>query len=210
VETVTAHPLVVIPNVTELAVRGVARRRLAADYHLRMSETNRRAPASGAGAAMPAALGLLAFLSVSPVRAVDLTPREPALRAGVSFEPDQFHAGLQARIGAASGLRFQPSLDLGFGNSVVLVSLNGDFVYRFNRGKSRFHPYFGGGPGLSMADVTDGVGEAAGWDVDLVGHVIGGVAFGLGDRTGRPRLFFEVRGGFGDTPKVKLTAGLCF
>jgi hypothetical protein len=43
-----------------------------------------------------------ALLLLVPVMAsaLDLAPRDVHLRAGVSLNPDQFHAGIQARIGS--------------------------------------------------------------------------------------------------------------
>jgi len=176
-----------------------------------MTESNRRHPVRCAsGVARLAAVGLLAVLASPPALALDLTPREPALRAGVSFDPDQFHAGLQAWVGPTPGVGFRPSLDLGLGNGVRIVSLNGDVLLRLGRSPSRLRPHLGAGPGLNLIDVTSGLGEARGLEAKLVLNAVGGLTFGLGRRGGAPRLLFEARAGFGDTPDLKLTAGLCF
>jgi hypothetical protein len=154
--------------------------------------------------------GLVIALGVpAAAAALDLGPREPALRVGVSFQPDQFHAGFQVAIGPDRRVRFRPSLDVGVGNSVRLGSLNGDVVVRLARTNASFRPYLGGGPGLNLIDVTSGVGEARGVEAKLVGHAVAGVAWA------RPaliaeRLFLEVRGGFGDTADVKITVGVWF
>ena len=149
-------------------------------------------------------LVVLASPGFSP--ALDLGPREPALRLGVSFGPDQFHAGFQTAIGPVRSVGFRPSFDFGAGNGVRIGSFNGDVVFRFAKPTAGLRPYLGAGPGLSLVDVTDGVGEAEGVEANLVGHALAGVV-----RTrpvlGVKRLFLEVRGGFGDTPDVKVTLG---
>ncbi len=152
--------------------------------------------------------GLLMALG-TPATALDLRPREPALRVGASFQPDQFHAGFQVAIGPDRRVRFRPSFDFGVGNSVRIGSLNGDVVVRLGQASARFRPYVGAGPGLNVIDVTSGVGEARGVEAKLVGHALAGVIWAR-SAFGVRRFFFEVRAGFGDTPDLKITAGLCF
>jgi hypothetical protein len=124
----------------------------------------------------------------------------------MSFGPDQLHAGFQTAIGPSRSVRLRPSFDFGAGNGVRIGSFNGDVVFRFAKPLGGMSPYLGGGPGLNLIDVTDGVGEADGVEAKLVGHALAGVV-----RTrpllGVNRLFLEVRGGFGDTPDVKITLG---
>jgi hypothetical protein len=153
----------------------------------------------------------LALLLVVPATApaLDLKPRDVHLRAGFSVNPDQGHVGLQAGIGSWGKVGFRPSLDLGFGNGVRLVSLNGDVLYRFDRAK-RIQPFLGGGPALSLIDVTDGVGESEGVSAELAGHVVAGVHWlPARGKSGR-RYLVEARAGFGDTPDFKLTLGIAF
>ena len=154
--------------------------------------------------------GLLALLGATqPAGALDLGPREPTIRAGISFEPDQFHAGFQVALGKERRVRLRPSVDVGAGNSVRLASLNLDVVARLGRPGARLRPFLGGGPALSLVDVTSGVGEARGVEAELVGHALAGVVWSPG-ALGAERLLFEVRAGFGDTPDVKITAGVWF
>jgi hypothetical protein len=152
---------------------------------------------------------LLLVLVSGSASALDLTPRDVHLRAGFSLTPDQFHAGVQARIGSTERIVFRPSLDLGLGNGVTLVTLNGDVLYRFER-EGRLRPFLGGGPALAFVDVTDGVGESDGVEVELAGHVVGGFHWVPSKSGGGLRYLVEARGGFGDTPDFKLSLGIAF
>jgi hypothetical protein len=153
----------------------------------------------------------LALLLLVPVTgsALDLGPHDFHLRAGFSLNPDQFHAGIQARIGSPARVVFRPSLDLGIGNGVRLLSLNGDVLYRFDRTK-RLEPFLGGGPALSLVDVTSGVGESEGVTAHLAGHVVAGLNWLPPRGKGGRRYLVEARAGFGDTPDFKLTLGIAF
>jgi hypothetical protein len=148
--------------------------------------------------------------AAAPVTALDLGPRDAGLRAGVSLNPDQVHAGLDVQLGNGQRIRLRPSLELGVGNGVRLVSLNADVLFRLGRGWGR--PYLGGGPGVNLVDVTDGVGEAAGPEARAVANAVAGVAWGGGRVRGqaRRRYLVEARVGLGDTPDFKLTVGASF
>ena len=156
-----------------------------------------------------ATLGLL--IAASPARAIDLSLRDPGFRFGLSLNPDQFHAGLQAHMGRVRPIRFRPSLDLGIGNGVRLASINGDLLFRSDEGRSPL--FVGGGPGLNFIDVTSGVGEGRGVETKAVFNGVVGLSFGARNRAARGasrRYFVEVRAGFGDTPDAKLTGGISF
>jgi hypothetical protein len=169
-------------------------------------------PKTKTGSAVRVAGLLLLALGASaptPASALDFGPREPAFRLGVSLQPDQLHVGFGVALGPPQRVRLRPSLDFGAGNGVRILSLNGDVVVRLGRPDARFRFFLGGGPALNLVDVTSGVGEARGVEAKLVGHALAGIA-----RT-RPlwvteRLYLEVRAGFGDTPDVKVTAGVWF
>jgi hypothetical protein len=154
------------------------------------------------------AVGLL-VLGTVPATALDLAPRDVHLRTGFSVNPDQFHVGLQADVGSPTRVVFRPSLDVGLGNGVLLLSLNGDVLYRFDR-SGRLQPFLGGGPALNLVDVTDGVGESDGLTAELAGHVVAGLSWLPAKGKSGIRYLVEVRAGFGDTPDFKLTLGLAF
>lgn len=157
------------------------------------------------------AVAALAVLVPASVPALDLGLRDPGVRAGLSLDPDQFHGGLDAEVAGRGRLRFRPSLELGIGNGVRLVALNGDLVWRLGGpGRRRF--FAGGGPALTLVDVTDGVGEGAAADASLAGNLIAGAVWDRRRAPGRRgrRYLLEARAGFGDTPDFKLTGGLSF
>jgi hypothetical protein len=156
-------------------------------------------------------LAALAFALATPATApaLDLTPRDLHARAGFNLNPDQLHLGVQAAIGSPGRVGLRPSLDLGLGNSVRLLSLNGDVLYRFDR-RRRLRPFLGGGPALNLVDVTDGVGESDGLTAELAGHAVAGLQWLPAGRRGGRRYLLEARAGIGDTPDFKLTLGIAF
>jgi hypothetical protein len=153
------------------------------------------------------AASLAVLLAPAAAAALDLAPRGYAARAGVSFDPDQFHAGLQVQLGPGSKPQLRPVLELGIGNGVRIVSLSSDVLYHFEA--ERWRPYAGVGPGLNFIDVTDGVGEADGVKTKLVAHAVAGVGW-IRRRGSQPRYFLEGRAGIGDTPDLRITLGISF
>lgn len=151
-------------------------------------------------------VGLASLVAPATSRARDFAPRPYAACTGVSVNPDQFHAGLHLQLGADSQPQIRPVLELGLGNGVRLVSLGGDVLYHFEG--ERWRPYAGGGPGLNLIDVTNGVGEADGVAAKLVAHVVGGV--GWTPRRSQRRYFVEGRLGIGDTPNLRISLGMSF
>jgi len=143
-----------------------------------------------------------------PVGAQDLGIKSWGLRGGLSINPDQGTGGVFANAGHFSRrVRFQPSFDLGFGNGVRLLALNLDAFYIFS--PHPWRPYAGGGLGINFIDVTEGVGEGTGLDVEAALHIVGGIEWG-DLRAGFRRYLVEARLGVGDTPDLKLTAGIAF
>lgn len=101
------------------------------------------------------ACSLLFGLVASSLSAQDLGFRGWGLRAGLSSSPDQGVLGLQFNFGNfAPQLRFQPSLEVGFGDHRDLLQATIPVLYRFNV-KGNFTPYAGGGLGVAWIDYGD-------------------------------------------------------
>ena len=126
---------------------------------------------------------------------------------GFRSGPDQIVFGGHLQWGdVAPQLDFVPGIDLGFGDNVTLVSVNGDFHYRLDT-KTQWQPYVGGGiglhffsfdnpgPGLDHSDTRAGGQLIAGADVETKSH---------------SRFFAELKLGLGDSPDFKAMAGWSF
>ena len=127
-----------------------------------------------------------------------LAQQGAGVRAGVSADPDQFYVGAHYVTGPiVDRLRFQPNLEIGFGDDLTLVAFNIEFGYwtRLNRD---WQVYAGGGPALNLygSDHRDDDAEP-GFNV-LVGF------------QQRKGLFFEFKIGVLDSPEIKLGVGYTF
>jgi hypothetical protein len=155
-------------------------------------------------------LMLLSGALASGATAQELGVRSFGLRTGINMNPDQFNFGVHFDAGSfARRVRLQPSFELGLGNGVRLGSANIDAHYLFTARSWR--PYAGGGLGVNVIDVTNGIGKA-GLDLEPVLNLVGGVEWGAprpGSRAFR-RYLLEARIGMGDTPDLKLVAGFSF
>ena len=150
---------------------------------------------------------------VSQARAQDLGVQAFGLRSGISMNPDQFHFGVYLNAGHFTDrVRFQPSFEVGLGNGLKLGTVNADALYLF--ASRRWRPYAGGGLGINFIDVTDGVGQDRGLEIEPVLNVVGGIEWGVSKgKTGSRNLhryLLEARLGLGDTPELKITAGITF
>ena len=136
-------------------------------------------------AVVPAAAGAEAFQTIGP-------------HLGFSSGPDQVIVGGQLQMGdIAPQVDFLPGVDLGFGDDMTLLTLNGDFHYRFKVTDMTWQPYLGGG-----VAITFGEGESA-----AGGTFIGGAE--VPTKTGS-RFFVEGKIGFGDNYDFKFLAGWHF
>lgn len=157
-------------------------------------------------------LGILVSLVIAgPSFGQELGVRSYGLRGGINVNPDQFNFGAHMDAGRlASRVRFQPSFEVGFGNGVLLASTNFDAHYLFTAKK--FRPYAGGGLGLNFIDVTNGMGQSNGLDIEPVLNLVGGAEWGAPKRGSGAfrRYLLEARVGMGDTPELKLVAGFNF
>lgn len=141
----------------------------------------------------------------------DLEIRALGVRGGIGSNPDQFHIGAYLHAGyLARHVRFQPGFEMGIGNGVRLGAVNADVLYVFS--SPSWRPYVGGGPGLNFVDVTDGVGESRGLELEPVLNLVGGIEWGAIPKGSRAphRYLLEARVGLGETSDLKLSAGFTF
>lgn len=127
---------------------------------------------------------------------------------GFSSGPDQFVVGGQLQMGSvAPRLDFVPSADLGFGDNMTLVSLNGDFRYRLDT-RTTWQPYVGGGVGIHFVSFNNnGPGNSDNSDTVAGGHLLFGADVANANRS---RFFVELKLGFADAPDMKALAGWSF
>lgn len=126
---------------------------------------------------------------------------------GFSTDPDQVVFGGQLQmVDVAPDLDFVPGVDVGFGDHATLVSLNGDFHYRFKIQGATWQPYAGGGLAVHFYSWDSGFGPHGS---DTVGG--GSLLFGadVPTKTGS-RFFVEGKLALGDGPSFKAIAGWHF
>ena len=127
------------------------------------------------------------------------------VRAGASFDPDQFYAGVHFETrDLAERLRFRPNVEVGVGDNVTLVALNFEFTYlllraapRFPRALSGWRVYVGGGPALNIFRFSNDTRPEGGFN-------------GLIGLARANRLFAEVKVGALKSPDFKLGVGYTF
>jgi hypothetical protein len=130
-------------------------------------------------------------------------------RLGVTVDPDQFHFGGHLDLGYfAEHIRFQPNLEIGFGDNLTLVAINFEGNYRFASRWSVWTPYLGGGLGINIYDWNDhhnGFGDGSSTDLGV--NIVGGIEKGI---SSGDRFFMEAKLGLADSPDFKVTVGWTF
>jgi len=125
-------------------------------------------------------------------------------RVGLTFSPDQFHFGAHMDFGNfAQHIRFQPNVEIGFGDNLTLIALNGEAAYRFASRWDVWTPYLGGGIGAFIFSADHGRGS----DTQFGACILGGIEKGL---TNGARFFIEAKLGLADAPDLKTTVGWTF
>jgi hypothetical protein len=137
-------------------------------------------------------------------------------RVEVSSDPDQIVGGVHFDLGEfASRVRFQPSVEIGFGDHTTTFEGNLMVAYYFPV-KAEVTPYAGGQ--LSMAYYSfhqcQGFGSPflhRGFcddnDTEIGPMAVGGIEMKLSNKS---RFLAEIQLGFGDLPDAKLVAGWTF
>jgi hypothetical protein len=137
------------------------------------------------------------------------------VRAGISETPDQFVIGAHVNLGEfAPGVRFQPSIELGFGDDVFTAAGNLAVFYFFPI-QAAVTPYVGGqisAVHYNLDKNCDGFGGRFGSSCDSSETEIGPAAVGgiEMEMSGGSKFLAEVQVGFNDLPEVKLIAGWTF
>jgi hypothetical protein len=127
---------------------------------------------------------------------------------GFSTDPSQVVFGGQLQMGdIAPQIDFVPGVDLGIGDDLTIISLNGDFHYRFQVQGMTWQPYAGGGIAVHMIswDIPGPGSDDS--DTRAEGTLI--VGADVPTRSGS-RFFVEGKIGLGDGPDLKFLAGWHF
>ncbi|HZM70279.1 MAG TPA: outer membrane beta-barrel protein [Candidatus Cryosericum sp.] len=130
------------------------------------------------------------------------------VRVGLSADPDQAYGGVHFDLGEFTrDVRFRPTVELGFGDDVLLLQALAEVHYVFSKVQV-WKPYVGGGLGLSYADVDDDSDFDDDSDTEVSFAAIGGVETKLKSGNG---FMLELKLGFGDNdPDVKFGVGWTF
>lgn len=125
-------------------------------------------------------------------------------RVGITMNPDQVHFGGHLDMGdLAPRLMLMPSLEVGIGDNMTIVSTTFDVNYRFREDWGSWNPYLGGGIGPQF------ISSDFGRDNTEVGVAIqGGIARQLTSQPGF--MFLEFKLGLVDYPDAKFTVGWNF
>jgi hypothetical protein len=127
-------------------------------------------------------------------------------RVGLSVNPDQVHFGAHLDFGNyARHVRFQPSMELGFGDYVKLFALNAEAAYRFSPARDVWTPYLGGGLGANVTSIDNGGNNNSQTDPNV--SVLGGIEKGLANGD---RFFIEGKFSLNDVPDAKIAIGWTF
>ena len=130
------------------------------------------------------------LLSSTPALAQDA-----GIRGGISVDPDQFYFGGHLETAPlVDRLHFRPNLEVGFGDDLVLIAANMEFVYKFTRSRA-LNLYAGAGPALNIFMVDEGDS-----DTEAGFNIIVGAETPKG-------LFFEFKIGAIDSPDFKFGVG---
>lgn len=127
-------------------------------------------------------------------------------RVGLSVNPDQVHFGGHLDFGQfAKHVRFQPNVELGFGDNVDLFTVNAEAAYRFSQQWDVWSPYLGGGVGANIRRYNNANDKET--ETELGVNVLGGIEKGL---SSGDRFFVEGKFSLNDVPDVKVTVGWTF
>ena len=134
---------------------------------------------------------LVAFLLVTTARA---DAQGIGFQGGVTVDPEQAFVGTHFETGEIfQGLRFRPGIDGGFGGDYSTASLNIEFLYHIQVGRS-WSLYQGGGPAVVFRRQNDNRSTHAGTFI----------TFGFAHENG---FFTDFKLGTGAAPTLKFGVG---
>ena len=140
----------------------------------------------------------------APARSSGMPPW--GLRAGYTAweNVNQFHFGGHLKLGDVfPNVALTPGLEVGFGDDVTVLAVNGDLAYRVTElSEYPWGPYVGGSLSFIYVDA-----DPFGSDTDLGLSLLGGTTY---DLDGGNELLAEIRLGIMDAPGFKLTFGYTF
>ena len=153
---------------------------------------------------------LLTFLFVAsiPATAQGIAFRGWGVRAGVADDPDQIVLGAQFNFGEfIENLRFQPNVEVGFGDDANIFSATLPVHYRYAASRS-LTLYGGGGLTLGLIDLDEDNrrGDDDGSEFDISPMLAGGLEWPMGGN----QMSLELNVTGGDFPRAKLVVGWMF
>jgi len=138
---------------------------------------------------------LLLVLAVLFLTHLDAEAQGVGFQGGVSVDPEQVFVGTHLETGELfRGFRFRPGIDGGFGGDFSLATINIEFLYHFEVGRSGWSLYQGGGPGVVLLRRNDNTSVHAGTFV----------TFGFAHENG---FFTDFKLGNGTLPTLKFAVG---
>src|SRR5687767_7946293 len=143
--------------------------------------------------------GLSFLLALSVVSAAPAAAQDAGVRGGISVDPDQFYFGGHIETGALiDRLHFRPNVEIGFGDDLMLIGVNMEFVYKFPARRG-WNLYAGGGPALNIYTFEDTDDSETDAGLNIV--------IGAEQSSG---LMFEFKIGAIDSPDFKFGVGWTF
>ena len=143
--------------------------------------------------------GMSFLLALVVVSAVPAAAQDAGVRAGISIDPDQFYFGGHIETSAlVNRVHFRPNVEIGFGDDIMLIGVNMEFVYKFPQ-RSGWNIYAGGGTALNVYTFDDSDDSSTD----------GGFNILIGAEQSRG-LMFEFKIGAIDSPDFKFGVGWTF
>lgn len=126
------------------------------------------------------------------------------VRGGLTLSPDQFHVGGHVDLGPVfSPLRLVPNVEIGFGDDLTIIAINGDVIYDFAE-----TPWsIGGELGLNITNFDSDIPGVDSSSTDFGLSVLGNYRVAL---SSGKTLLLEAKLGLIDSADVKLTVGWNF